>query len=220
MIIFKPHEIVTLLQKYLPENPIIVEAGAYNGNDTIRMAKAFPNGHIHAFEPVPEIMERLKIKTEQFPNISRYPYALSDHNGSALFYVSEKPEKPGVASQAGSLLKPKERMRHSPLHFPRTIQVPTITLDSWAKKENISRVDFLWLDMQGHELAVLKASHEIVPTVSVVFCEVSFIESYEKIPQVDEVTTWLQNNGFELVGQDYESSTSHFFGNRLFIRSR
>ncbi len=220
MIVFKPHEALDLIKPYLPDNPIILEAGAYIGSDSTKFARTWPSGHIHAFEPVPELFEKLKEKTKNFANISCYPYALSSHDGIAIFHVAEKPENPHKATQAGSLLAPKERLKHSTIHFPRTINVPTISLDSWAQKYTISEIDMLWLDMQGHELSVLKASKRIVETTQIIFTEVSFIESYENIPLAAEITEWLENNSFRLVGQDYTPKTTHFFGNRLFVKTR
>ncbi len=218
MLIFKSHEALEHIKRYLPQNPIILEAGSFTGVDTIRMGCMWPASHIHAFEPVPELFQKLKNRISEYKNITGYQYALSNRNGSATFYVSEKPDKPGTASQASSLLQPKERLKYSPLIFPHTIAVQTITLDTWARTYNINSIDMLWLDIQGHELAVLQASKEILNTVQVIFTEVSFLESYKNQPKVDEVTQWMQEYGFTCVGQDYVSQTDYFFGNRLFVK--
>jgi len=55
MIICKPHQFVDIVAPYLPANPVIIEAGAFNGSDTIKLAKKWPQATIHAFEPVPAI---------------------------------------------------------------------------------------------------------------------------------------------------------------------
>ncbi len=218
MKIFKSHEAISIIASHLPQNPIIVEAGAFQGHDSLRMAAQWPQGTIHAFEPVPELFHKLQAATAAQPNIHCHNLALSNHDGPALFYVSEKPNKPGVPSQAGSLFKPKERLKHSPILFPSTIEVNGITLDSWAHKNNIDRVDCLWLDMQGNELNVLKSAPRILKTVSVIYTEVSFIESYEKMPQMPEVKSWIEAQGFEEIGRDFENQTDWFFGNILFIK--
>src|SRR5438552_57842 len=176
MIVFNYFNTINTIKQFLPDNPVIVEAGAFDGNDTNKMALQWPKGTIHAFEPVPEIYQRLLKNTSSFSHISYHPLALSDHNGSAQFYISERPTKPGVASQAGSLHKPKERLTKSPLIFPRTITVPTITLDQWAHDNGISAIDLLWLDTQGHELAILQAAPHMIKNIKVVLAEVSFIE--------------------------------------------
>ncbi|HLW72522.1 MAG TPA: FkbM family methyltransferase [Candidatus Babeliales bacterium] len=218
MIIFSPHKTVDILKPLLPDNPIIVEAGAFDGNDTNKMALQWPQGIIHAFEPVPEIYQRLLNNTNTFSNICYYPLALSDHNGTAQFYISERPTRPGIASQAGSLHKPKERLSKSPLIFPRTAIVPTITLDQWAYENDISSLDLLWLDTQGHELAIMQAAHHIMQNIKVVLAEVSFIESYEGQPRYEEVVAWMVDHGFEYVGRDFADTTTTFFGNALFVK--
>lgn len=218
MIIFKSHKTIEILKQFLPDSPVIVEAGAFDGNDTIKMAGQWQAGTMYAFEPVPEIYERLIQNTHKYINVHSYPYALSDHNGTALFYVSERPDRPGRASQAGSLHKPKERLSKSPLIFPRTALVQTITLDQWAYENNISKIDLLWLDTQGHELAILKAAPHMIKNIHVILAEVSFIESYEGQPPYEEVVVWMYDHGFELVGRDFDNTTTSFFGNALFCR--
>ena len=136
----------------------------------------------------------------------------------SLFYVSEKPTRPGTASQAGSLHAPKERLQHSPMIFPRTTTVQTITLEKWANENAIQLIDLLWLDTQGHELAILQSASNILKNIKVVLAEVSFIESYEDQPQYQDVVTWMASHGFEHVGRDFENVSKSFFGNALFVK--
>jgi FkbM family methyltransferase len=218
MIIFKPHEAFRHIATYISTSPTIVEAGAFIGIDTIKMAGFWPAGVIHAFEPVPALYAELHMNTSSYPNIQTYQLALSSTTGSARFYVSEKPHKPGRATQAGSLHAPKERLTLSPIHFPHTIMVDTMTLDAWADRYAIPSIDLLWLDMQGHELAVLQASPRMLSTVTAIFTEVAFVEAYENQPSVDEMINFLELQGFELIGRDFVDQSQKFFGNLLFIR--
>jgi len=218
MTIFKAHESIKYSAPYLPNNPIIVEAGAFNGSDTLRLATQWPNGHVHAFEPVPELFKAIEKRVANHTNISCYKQALSNRDGTAQLYLSEKPGKPGKVSQGNSLLPPKERLKHSTLTFDRTITVPTISLDSWAQKYQIPHIDLLWLDMQGHELAVLQASQHIIKTVKVIFTEVSFIESYANQPQMDDIIAWMNAHDFVEKGRDFSNTTDWFFGNMLFVK--
>lgn len=218
MHIFKSHEVIPIISKLLPTDPIIVEAGAFHGHDTVRLAHQWPQGAIHAFEPVPELFAKLQEKTSTLKNVHCHQLALSNHNGTETFYMAQKPEKPGIATQAGSLLPPKERLKHSPIQFPSTIEVQTITIDSWAAHHRIERIDCLWLDMQGTELAVLKSAPKILKTVSVIYTEVAFIESYQNIPLMAEVKAWIESQGFVEYGCDFENETDWFFGNILFHR--
>jgi len=89
--------------------------------------------------------------------------------------------------------------------------VRVTTLDAWAKNEKIEKVDFLWLDMQGFELAMLKASPEILKTVKVIQIEVSKKAFYENTPLADEVQSWLEAQGFSMVYMTPEEHGDAFF---------
>jgi FkbM family methyltransferase len=220
MIIFKSHQAVDYIARYLPHNPSVVEAGAYVGTDTARMATRWPDGIIHAFEPVPELYAQLQQTVANFQNVHTYPVALSTTQGTADFYIGEKVEKPGRPTQAGSLHKPKERLLISPIQFPRTITVPTITLDAWALEHHIQSIDMLWLDLQGHELSVLQSSLGVLASLQVILIEVAFIEAYKDQPSANSIIDFLTLHGFEMVGKDFADKPIWFFGNILFVKRR
>lgn len=216
MIITK--NIFPLLEKLLPADATIVEAGAYDGRDTKKLSTIFPQAKIHAFEPVPEIFAELAAQTASFANINRYQLALSNKTGTTTFYVSEHPKKPGKICQAGTVMAPKERLTKSPIFYPRTIAVPTITLDTWAEENGISKVDFMWLDLQGHELAVLKEATQLLTATSLIYIEVNFIEAYQEQPSAHEIDAWLNNKGFKAIARDFEDKNQWFFGTILYQR--
>lgn len=218
MLTFKPHESFFYIQQYIPEKPIIVEAGAFDGHETQRMLAVWPDAIIHTFEPIPAVFKRLEENTKHLANVHRYQMALSDITGNSLLYVSEKPDRPGIPSQASSLRKPKERLAHSPIQFPYTINVPTITLDDWAQQYEVTHVDLLWLDMQGYELNALSEAHTILKQVSAIYTEVGFIENYAGQAQYPEVKMWLEKQGFVMIGGDFPEQPTKFYGNALFVK--
>lgn len=213
------HQALHLIKPYLPENPLLLEAGAFKGEDSLYMARLFPSASIHLFEPVPELFELLTENIRNLSTIQCWQLALSDTSGVTRFYVAEKKEKPGIPTQAGSLLSPKERLRASSIIYPRTIEVPTITLDAWAEQQQINRLDFLWLDAQGHELAILKGGQQILATVTALLVELHFIQAYEGQPLAQEIISWLDTQGFTMIARDYTEQPSWFFGNGLFVRT-
>lgn len=219
MNIFKKHQLYTLISPYLPTHPVIIEAGAFDGSDTQKTAAFWPQATIHAFEPVPEIFELLTQSTASLENIHRYQIALSNTNGHATFHVSQKPSRPGKPFQAGSLHEPHERLAWSDAQYTHTITVPTIRLDDWAHEHAIDHIDFLWLDAQGHELAILRGAPEMLNTVKVIYVEVHFIQAYHGQPLAHELISWIEAQGFELIAQDYENETDWFFGNVIFVRN-
>jgi FkbM family methyltransferase len=210
--------LLEVIGSYIPKNPVIIEAGAFNGNDTKKLSLYWPKGIIHTFEPVPEIFILLEENTITLPNVRRYQLALSNATGSALFYISEKPSSPHKPFQAGSLHKPNERLIFSDIQYNKTITVPTITIDAWAQKEGIDTIDLLWLDMQGHELEVLKSAMHILTCVKAIYTEVSFGKAYINQSTYEDIKLWLMQQGFVEVGRDFIDQRSWFFGNVLFAK--
>src|SRR5688500_2419194 len=68
----------TLLKKILPQNPIIIEAGAQFGEDTEWMSEFWPQGTIYAFEPSPVSFLELQKVAAKTNNIIAVPLALSN----------------------------------------------------------------------------------------------------------------------------------------------
>lgn len=217
-LLIKKHELLPLVAQYIPERPVIVEAGAFTGSDTIKMVTQWPQAIIHAFEPVPSIFEQLQKKSTQFKQIHTYNLALSSHTGTAQFHVAQNPTKTNTICQAGSLLNPTERLTWSPVTYPHTISVNTITLDQWATEYTISQIDFLWLDVQGHELSVLQSSPQIIDTLTALYLEVHFINAYEGQASYEQINQWLADHHFIEVARDFVNTTQWFFGNILYIK--
>lgn len=199
------------IKQYLPKAPVIVEAGAHIGFDTIEMSKVWPKGTIHAFEPVPDLFNQLASNTERLSNVRVYPLALSNQAGTAKIYVSS-----GASDGSSSLLPPKDHLLyHREVLFQEEVEIKVTTLDLWAEENGISQVDFLWLDMQGHELAALKACPRTLRTVQAIYLEVSFKELYAGSPLYPEVRQWLEGEGFRVGREEFPWSDQ---GNALFIR--
>lgn len=215
-------EVIDLAKPFLPQNPIIIDAGAYDGGDSKIMNKYLSKLNykptIFAFEPDPNNFVKLKNNTKRDSNIHCFECALSDKNGSALFYQSDCPSAPGI-SFSGSLLKPKEHLNYSETIFPTTVYVETITLDDWAIKQGIDHIDLLCFDMQGMELPVLMAAPEILKTVKVVYTEVELVEAYEGQYLYWDILEWLENQDFTLIAKDFnENDPTVWFGNILMAR--
>lgn len=182
---------------FLPENPIILEAGAHIGRDTIKMAKLWPNGRIYCFEPVPELFKAHQENTKNYPNITCFNYCLSNKTEIKNFWVSS-----GRSTALSSLFEPTGGLALHPDTKFTQIQVPCLELDKWAEVNNINKIDFMWLDMQGAELFALQAGLKILSTVTAILIEASLSERYKDTPMYQEIRDWLESRGFELMAED------------------
>lgn len=202
------------IQRFLPPNPIIIDAGAHVGGDSIDMCRLFAGSTIHAFEPVPDIFKLLKHNTRKFNRIHCHTIALSNQNGEQVIHVSS-----GASDGSSSFLQPKEHLTdHPDVFFNKDITVKTQTLDAWAAQQQLDHIDLLWLDMQGFELEVLKASSVILPTVKAIHMEVSTRATYEGVPLYHELRSWMEERDFhvevEAIPQGWD------MGNVLFVRRK
>ena len=224
-----PSSVAVVAASYLPENPKILEGGAYLGKNSVKLAKIWPKAQIYSFEPVPELAEKTKTNTRTFPNIHVYELALSDKNGTATMYLSELVAKPDQTYQSSSLFAPSEFLRKAPrIQYKKQINVPTTTIDAWAKKNSVDHIDLLYLDIQGAELAAMKGAPEIMKTVQVVLAEIEFVEVYTGQPLYGEVRSWLEEQGFRMIAGSFDPSdptspvlgASSWFADAIFVRAR
>jgi len=213
----RPQEIISLIKKYLPINPVILEAGAYDGTDTVFLADYFgPHCKVYSFEPVPYLYDIAKKNTHKNPNIFLYNLALADSCETKPFYLSNLGNNP-TTTASSSLLKPKKHLTYCPgIYFTSQINVQCTTIDQWSYNNNVEKIDFLWLDLQGSELDVMKASPNILKNVKVILTEIEFVEAYEGQALYQEVKKWLEDQGFTLIALN---DVPRWFGDALFIRN-
>jgi len=191
---------LAFIQQFLPEDPIIVEAGAHIGTNTSLMSKQWKKGVIYAFEPSLAVYKKLNKRCQKKKNVKTFQLALGKGEGST--------------NAQGSLLPPPKKEWAWPfIGFGKSISIKMTTLDAWAKEEGVKKVDFLWLDMQGSELSMLKASPGILKTVRVIQTEVSKRSFCEGSNSAHEMQSWLEGQGFVTV---YMTSGDH--GDALFVR--
>lgn len=198
------------IQQFLPSDPIILEAGAHIGRDTLKMIKLWPNATIHAFEPAPHLFEQLQNNTQEIATIHRYPLALSDTTGTQTFYVSH-----GI-NAVSSLLEPTDYFTPQSVSFT-PIDQKTITLHEWARHYGIQYIDFAWLDMQGFEYAMLKASPEFLSHIHVMLIEVAQVHRYKNDVLFETLKEFLQHHNFIV---DTLAIGHKGWGNALFINQK
>ena len=196
----------------LPLNPVILDCGSHIGIDSLEFVNLNSNCQIHAIEPVSEVYSKLEKYCKGIGQIITYNIALSDNNKEDIIYISS-----GSSDGSSSLLVPKVHLiNHPEVIFNKTETIQCFTLDTWAKNNNINKIDLLWLDMQGMELKMLKASNIILESVTAIHTEVSITETYEGVEKYEEVKKFLLKKGFivkiEAIPKGWD------MGNVLFVK--
>jgi FkbM family methyltransferase len=201
------------IARLIPDAEVVLEAGGYDGTDTVRLASQWPQATVHSFEPVPQCFEALRTATHQFSNVRIYPLALADNIGEREMHVSESPK--AILPLSSSLFEPKGHLVEFPhVKFNAKIIVRTSTIDQWAEENGVDRIDFAWLDMQGAEISALGASPRMLPTLRAIYMEVARDEFYSGAPVYDEIVAWMNQAGFR-IGID---RVCRKWGNVLFVK--
>lgn len=132
-----------LLYSLIKHDFICFDIGANIGETTLNFAKLAPQGRIYSFEPVPFLFERLKtnVGLNTFKNIDLHHLALSDRKEELYF------EKPSNNNSSGITMS-KESSSTSTL-------VHSTTIDLFVSDNNINRIDFIKIDVEGFENYVI-----------------------------------------------------------------
>jgi FkbM family methyltransferase len=207
------------------DRPMIFDIGACEGEDSIRLSRAFPRATVHAFEPVPGNVARIRANFARHAPRLKDPHAiaLSDYDGVGLLHLSSgHPEsirrEPNwdFGNKSSSLLPPSSLMGeyHPWLRFESDITVRVEKLETFCRHERISRVDFMYLDVQGAELQVLNGAGAFLQSVRAVWMEVEAVELYVGQPLAPDLDKFMKHHGFVLLMDTVEAVS----GDRLYGR--
>lgn len=140
---------ILFIADLIPADAVCIDIGANRGDYVYALERSNKCKRIYALEPIPELNHQLK---NLFPRVHVCKEAASDESGIKYFNIPYIQER--YFDTRGTLEPFQEQGQTS----TRTIPVETITLDEFIKKYNIHRVDFIKMDIEGHEFAALKGA--------------------------------------------------------------
>ena len=204
-----------IINSFLPDCPNVFEAGAYNGEDSVKLSKMWPDGQIISFEPNPKAFQLYKKKAQNYSNMFGYNLALNTYNGTATFFLCwGTGGKDPVFEGASSLLVPSDAMKEN--YMGPEIQIPCVIFDDWCQKNQIEKIDFMWLDLEGFELQFLKSSPKILKTVKVIYTETNLFEFRKGTTMYPGILKYLTSLGFTMVAHWYNDGLQ---GDAVFVRN-
>jgi FkbM family methyltransferase len=203
-----------LVEHFIPENPIVFEAGAHDGTDSVILSKFWPNGTIISFEANPNQFKSYQGKAKLHKNMSGYNLALNSFKGAADFYVcrgakGDKSEFEG----SSSLLKPSKALE-AECKGP-VIKVPCVVLDDWCKENKVKNIDFIWIDLEGFEKQFIESSPTVFSTVGVIYVATNFTDFRQGATQFSDLKALLAKQGFEMIAHWYNEG---MHGDAIFVK--
>jgi len=181
---------------------IWIDVGAHHGEITLGYANLNPGLTVYAFEP------NLRAASFLFGRASNYiviSMAVAEMDGTAQLHINS-------FDPASSLLAMDESARRAwtggeVLREESVVTVPTIRLDTFMSIAGVARVDFLKVDTQGNDLAVIRSAGHRIRDIGKITLEVDVTPTrlYRGSPSKQEVLSFMQAAGFTLVANEQQS---------------
>jgi FkbM family methyltransferase len=180
----------------------VIDVGANKGQFSLVARYLFPSAQIYAFEPL-ESERRLYQSVVSAP-IQMHSVAMGAEKGLAKFFVASR----GDSSSLLEIGKSQEAAYGVTLSSTTTVGVER--LENVIDPEALLAPVLLKLDVQGAELQVLQGAKKLLPLVDAIYCEVSFVELYERQPTAGVIVSFLDRHDFALSGVFNLSLTKQF----------
>lgn len=128
---------------------LMIDIGANKGLYTSEMTSTFPESVIHIFEPSEVNITFLKDRFQDSPKILLAPVALGERKQDCILFSDEAGS--GLASLTN------RKLEHFGIDFKCREVISVIRFeDYWIEQLQGRNIDFAKIDVEGHELDVLK----------------------------------------------------------------
>jgi FkbM family methyltransferase len=157
-----------VMRTLLPRAAVVFDVGANVGNWTADALAINPRAEIHAFEPGRATFDRLRQRN--FPaNVHRNELALGAVEEERAFFVF------GDTNGTNSLYR-REGLTERSTESSHTVHVTT--LDAYCQAAGIQRIDFLKIDVEGHEMAVLDGARTMLGEGRIDYVQIEYGGTY------------------------------------------
>jgi FkbM family methyltransferase len=145
-----------LMKHLLPDVKTVFDVGAHRGEWATHALRINPNIHLHCFEPSRKPF--LKLQGKNFgENVSCSCIGLGSENRQMTLFVLKDGDE-------GNSLYFRKDLREAEGGNTQydTESVQIRTLDSYCQEKHIDRIDFMKLDVEGAEFAVIEGGKECI----------------------------------------------------------
>lgn len=185
---------------------VYCEVGARKGGS--RFQRLGELVHYYGFEPDVEQAERLKERLtglRRFGGVSVFSHAIMGTSGRVAINVLRHRGCSSVLTPNAELVS-QYSARRGENHWPEHFQIvgryecDALSLDDFARRAGVARIDFLGLDTQGTEYEILQGGRQIVGrSTSVIHVEMETVPLYRDQRLLADVVDHLYGLGFRLI---------------------
>lgn len=172
----------------------VIDVGASTGGYGRVMRSIGYKGNIISFEPIEKSYLKLKTYCSKDKKWKAYHYALGEHNGQAVIYISGNYDSSSILEMRESHIKSSP---HSKVIGAENIEIRT--LDSIFNEINeYSNNILLKVDTQGYEKQVLDGAMTSLPQIKGIQIEMSFEELYSGQMLYKDLNKFIEEQGYTL----------------------
>jgi FkbM family methyltransferase len=154
-------------------NPVIFDVGANIGDYSFLVRQHIPKATIYAFEPSVSCYGKLteNLKERSDPGIQPINIGFSDVEKTVELYSY------AVDGRECSMLSSIDKRLPTQVlqvDVSSSERIQTSTIDIFRKSQGIERIDFLKLDVEGHEIAILKGAERAIASGAISLIQFEF----------------------------------------------
>lgn len=133
--------------------PVLFDIGANVGEWTVAMCERFPDAHVVMFEPSAACIERLHNLTSSSRGAREVvAAAVGEEPGTLTLYSSGDLDQTASLHERGDSYFQQQRYTSS--------DVRVVTVDQEVRRLGLDHIDFMKMDIEGHELFALQGAEE------------------------------------------------------------
>ena len=164
-------------------NPaVVIDGGAYEGNWTLDLLEVYPFAKVLMLEAQKKKESILKNVAAKNSNVDYVISLLSSQSG--LVKIFEEDE---TASHIDD----------NNIHSNTSVELHTQTLDELLQQKSFPYPDLLKLDVQGHELEVLKGANKSLQHTEVCLLEITLMNLGSDSPLLAEMIAFMDSKNFQ-----------------------
>ena len=198
----------------------IFDVGAHWGQDSLHLARDNKDITVYAFEPTPELAQRLRDESKEFSDRYKiFECAISDFDGEADFHMVEGDTGSASLNEFSDNLD-KSWPGRTDFVVRGTKKVEVYRLDTWLDKfaPEITEIEHLHIDAQGSDLAVLKGLGDKLRMVKTGVVEVpqsAELSLYKGQHTKEEAVQFLVSNRYEIVKMTKQVNEDNIYFGRI-----
>ncbi len=200
-------ELISKTLSYVDKGSTVLDIGANIGRWAIPISRKIgAKGHVHAFEPNKESFSFLKNRIRSFKNVSIHNIALSNGEHKEVEFLIQK----GISCPANAAIAETASQITDKENF-EIVKVESKSTDTFVNANHVNSVDFIKIDVEGHELEVIKGFKDGIKLYKPVLA-IEILKDKWKNNNANnsDVAQLILNEGYR-IGQFNESNKEYIF---------